>query len=318
TFFCSSSMPASAARMRRVPSNRNGLVTTPAVRLPLLRAVSAITGAAPVPVPPPMPAARNTMLQPSSARSISSTVSSAAARPTSGREPAPRPRVMSGPSWMRCSAIELLSAWASVLATMKSTPSISAWIMLATALPPAPPTPMTAIRGRSSSTEGGPMLMLIRCSPRGGVGIPGLLACAIKRIAGAKGKWSYPQAPRVSEILLHRRPHPQQQPDSGGAMGLPVPRADGAAADRSRGSEEHAPGQRGETGHAVGFGQALERRRTADPARLAERRLGIVGEPGELRASAGEHDLPARPARLPARVPLRFERAADLADQPVE
>ena len=33
---------------------------------------------------------------------------------------------MSGPSWMRCSAIELLSAWASVLATMKSTPSISA------------------------------------------------------------------------------------------------------------------------------------------------------------------------------------------------
>ena len=35
TCFCSSSMPASAARMRRVPSNRNGLVTTPTVSTPL-------------------------------------------------------------------------------------------------------------------------------------------------------------------------------------------------------------------------------------------------------------------------------------------
>jgi hypothetical protein len=59
----------------------------------------------------------------------------------------------------------LLSACASVLATMKSTPSISAAIMLAMALPPAPPTPITVIRGRSSSTLGGPMLMLMRVSP---------------------------------------------------------------------------------------------------------------------------------------------------------
>jgi hypothetical protein len=71
----------SAARMRRVPSNRNGLVTTPTVRMPLSRAALAITGAAPVPVPPPMPAAMNTMLQPSSARSISST----SLRPRRGR-----------------------------------------------------------------------------------------------------------------------------------------------------------------------------------------------------------------------------------------
>jgi cell division protein FtsZ len=49
------------------------------------------TGAAPVPVPPPIPAAMKTMLTPSSARSISWTVSSAAARPTSGRDPAPSP-----------------------------------------------------------------------------------------------------------------------------------------------------------------------------------------------------------------------------------
>ena len=43
-------------RMRRWPSKWNGLVTTPTVRMPRSRAVLAITGAAPVPVPPPMPA----------------------------------------------------------------------------------------------------------------------------------------------------------------------------------------------------------------------------------------------------------------------
>ncbi len=64
-------MPASAARIRRVPSNRNGLVTTPTVSTPLLRAASAITGAAPVPVPPPMPAAMKHMFTPSSRSSIS-------------------------------------------------------------------------------------------------------------------------------------------------------------------------------------------------------------------------------------------------------
>ena len=109
-----------------------------------------------------MPAAMKHMCTPSSARSISPMLSSAAARPTSGRAPAPSPWVMSEPSWMRCSAIELLSACASVLATTKSTPSIPALIMLPMALPPAPPTPITVIRGRSSSTAGAPILMLIQ------------------------------------------------------------------------------------------------------------------------------------------------------------
>ena len=157
----SSSMPASALRMRRVPSNRKGLVTTPTVSTPLSRATLAMTGAAPVPVPPPMPAAMKHICTPSRARSIWAMVSSAAARPTSGRDPAPRPCVISGPSWMRCSAMEAFSDCASVLATTKSTPSISALIMLAMALPPAPPTPITVMRGRSSSTAGGPILMLI-------------------------------------------------------------------------------------------------------------------------------------------------------------
>ena len=52
--------------MRCAPSKWNGLVTTPTVRMPCSRAARAITGAAPVPVPPPMPAVMNTMWLPES------------------------------------------------------------------------------------------------------------------------------------------------------------------------------------------------------------------------------------------------------------
>ena len=61
TSFASSSMPSCAARMRRGPSKSNGLVTTPTVKMPCSRAARAITGAAPVPVPPPMPAVTKAM-----------------------------------------------------------------------------------------------------------------------------------------------------------------------------------------------------------------------------------------------------------------
>ena len=64
TTLCSSAMPDSAVRIRRWPSKWNGLVTTPTVRIFISRAVLAMTGAAPVPVPPPMPAVTNTMFAP--------------------------------------------------------------------------------------------------------------------------------------------------------------------------------------------------------------------------------------------------------------
>ena len=57
----SSRTPSSALRPRRRPSNRNGLVTTPTVSAPISRASCAMTGAPPVPVPPPMPAVTKTM-----------------------------------------------------------------------------------------------------------------------------------------------------------------------------------------------------------------------------------------------------------------
>ena len=58
------SMPSIACRARFLPSKPNGLVTTPTVSAPQSRAIWAITGAAPVPVPPPMPAVTNTMSAP--------------------------------------------------------------------------------------------------------------------------------------------------------------------------------------------------------------------------------------------------------------
>ena len=56
-----------------------------------------MTGAAPVPVPPPLPAVMKTMSAPFSTSSISSRCSSAAMRPTSGSLPAPSPRVSVAP-----------------------------------------------------------------------------------------------------------------------------------------------------------------------------------------------------------------------------
>ena len=94
------------------------------------------------------------MCAPSRCAAISSIVSSAARSPTSGFEPAPRPRVTPVPIWIVRGAQELASACASVLAAMKSTPSSRFSIMLLTALPPAPPTPNTVMRARRSCSSG--------------------------------------------------------------------------------------------------------------------------------------------------------------------
>ena len=131
-----------------------GFVTIPIVRTPRSRAARAITGAAPVPVPPPIPAATNSICAPSICSKISSRLSSADCSPTSGRMPAPRPSVTPLPICTRRSAFESARACASVLATTNSTPSRPALIILLTAFPPAPPTPITTMRGLSSTAFG--------------------------------------------------------------------------------------------------------------------------------------------------------------------
>ena len=97
THFLSSSMPAMACSLRRRPSRSIGMVTMPTVSMPLSLASLATTGAAPVPVPPPMPAVTNSILVSSSNRaSISSRLISAASRPMLGSLPAPSSRL---PRW---------------------------------------------------------------------------------------------------------------------------------------------------------------------------------------------------------------------------
>src|SRR5213078_4427011 len=141
-----SAIPMSAWRIRLRPSNRNGLVTMPMVRAPRSRAICEMMGAAPVPVPPPMPQVTNTRSAPCRPCRTSSRFSSMAWRPISGRAPAPRPRVSFLPICTFTSALLLSRACASVFTEMNSTPWSPSSTMRFSALPPPPPTPTTFIR----------------------------------------------------------------------------------------------------------------------------------------------------------------------------
>ena len=145
----SSSMPACATFIRLPPSSLNGRVTTATVRMFMLFAMSAITGAAPVPVPPPMPAVMNSMSAPSIISAMRSRSSIAASRPISGRAPAPSPRVSAVPSCSCAARVERFSACASVFAHRNSTSPSPCAIMCSTALPPHPPMPMTLMTAPS-------------------------------------------------------------------------------------------------------------------------------------------------------------------------
>ena len=136
-------MPCSARPIFRLPSKAKGLVTMPTVRMPRSWATSATTGAAPVPVPPPMPAVIKTICAPFRTLAISSLLSSAARWPTSGSAPAPRPLVSLAPSCTLIVAWFLDRACWSVLKAMNSTPCTPSATIRLTALPPPPPTPTT-------------------------------------------------------------------------------------------------------------------------------------------------------------------------------
>ena len=84
------SRPSEACWFLRRPSNWKGTVTMPTVRMPRSLQACAMMGAAPVPVPPPMPAVTKTMLVSFPSRAVnSSKLSMAAFLPTSGSDPAP-------------------------------------------------------------------------------------------------------------------------------------------------------------------------------------------------------------------------------------
>ena len=138
-------MPPSACRIRFAPSNLKGFVTTPTVKMPLSCANCAIMGAAPVPVPPPIPAVIKTMSVSSSTCAIAFLDSSADFWPISGLEPAPMPPVSFSPIWILFLQVDLFRSCLSVLIATNSTPCTPDAIILLITLLPAPPTPMTLI-----------------------------------------------------------------------------------------------------------------------------------------------------------------------------
>ena len=145
TLSLSFSIPESAFVILVFASNLNGFVTTPTVSAPFDFAMLAITGAAPVPVPPPIPHVTNTISAPSIAAVNSSIFSCAAFSPISGCAPAPRPFVSFSPICIALGALHSCKACASVFTPTNSTPNILSSIILFTALLPAPPTPTTTI-----------------------------------------------------------------------------------------------------------------------------------------------------------------------------
>jgi len=91
------SRPSIAFSIRFAPSTVNGNVTTPITRAPCFFAISAMTGAAPVPVPPPSPQVMKTRSEFWSLFLMSCCCSFAASAPILGFEPAPRPFEISRP-----------------------------------------------------------------------------------------------------------------------------------------------------------------------------------------------------------------------------
>ena len=201
----SSSIASRACCIRRRPSKEKGFVTIPTVRQSAAFASSATTGAAPEPVPPPIPAVTNTMSTPDTSVSMSPAASIADARPTEGTPPAPSPRAALRPSWIVVSASDADSACTSVFAAtysrkvLRSTPGPSSTMRLRV-LPPPPPTPITLIEHGES---------------------PG--ACGARRSSGRRRRWP-PAA--GSDLVLHlrhggaaHRPRRPRVRHEGGAVG---------------------------------------------------------------------------------------------------
>jgi hypothetical protein len=106
TFSLSRSYPSNATPLLLCPSNANGFVTTPTTSAPRDFAISAIIGAAPVPVPPQRPQVINTISAPVRICLISSLDSSAAFFPISGFAQAQSPRVVALPILIRVGAFD--------------------------------------------------------------------------------------------------------------------------------------------------------------------------------------------------------------------
>ncbi len=142
---CILSKPSIAFSILFWPSTVKGIVTTPIVKAPCFFAIEAITGAAPVPVPPPKPQVINTISELASFFLISDSDSFADSWPILGFDPAPKPWVNSFPINIFESALAYRRSWASVLMAINSPPLIPISLILLKELFPPPPIPTTLI-----------------------------------------------------------------------------------------------------------------------------------------------------------------------------
>src|SRR5688572_32103463 len=176
------------------------------------------------------------------------------------------------------SALDMVSACASVLATTKSTPCRPAVIMLLTALPPAPPTPNTVMRGFISRMSGIFRLMLILC-----------LSCALRSATGTRDVSSWSEAlaqpaPDLSHVAARTR---HQLPRS--------PRFEMFEMRRLRVNQQSRRDREGRPFRRIR--QSGKAERTPDPYRPLENFRREIGEPDQLACAAGEHDARARLSR---------------------
>src|SRR5215216_2783695 len=180
------------------------------------------------------------------------------------------------------SAFDIVSACASVLATTKSTPCSPAVIMLLTALPPAPPTPNTVIRGFSSLMSGGVRLSAMVASRLRArwFSFPGRRPRELVEVEWA-GKDSSEALAKpssdLSEIAVSPCPELPRMPRFD-VFKMSVLRID----EQTRGSRER---------RALRLtGQPAEPERTADAHRPSENLSREFANAGKLRGATAQHN----------------------------
>src|SRR4051794_37575229 len=199
---------------------------------------------------------------------------------------------------MMRSAFDMVSAWASVLATTKSTPTSPLVIMLLTALPPAPPHPNTVIRGFSSRMSGIFRLMVMVASSLRGACHP---SCALgaRRTLTPPGRTGPPPAWSSFLESSEALPQPSSDPCEISACScrrMPrSPRFEMFEMHRLRIDEQT---RRHRKGRSFGFlRQPRNAERPADAHGPAENLPGQLHQSGELTGAAGENHPAARLGR---------------------
>src|SRR5205085_2167115 len=189
---------------------------------------------------------------------------------------------------MMRSALDMVSACASVLATTKSQPTKPAVIMLLTAWPPAPPTPNTVIRGLSSRISGIFRLIVMAASPERRRRCRRVGPVRRRPARCCDGRIPLEALAKPSSHLREITFRPRHE----------LPRASRLELLEMRhlriDQESRCDRERRTFGR---LGQAGDAERPADPYAARENTGGGLGQPRELARASGQHHARARVRR---------------------